>query len=140
MKTWLIGGALRVLRWLGRDVVLDSKVAENYSAQVKELVTELVRMREELQASKVAAASAQQTLQERRVHVAFQARIPDRAKREAMLKGLRETPEVKALVDALDEAWLDAVNEMTHPRIDDRQRQWAAGRAEALAEVKTWVQ
>jgi hypothetical protein len=137
MKTWLIGGALQVLRWLGRDVATEQGQS---GAAVKDLVAELVRMRQELEGARVSATNAQQMLQERRVHVVFQARIPDRVKREAMLKALREVPESKALVDALDEAWLGAVNEMTHPQIDDRQRQWAAGRAEALAEVKAWVQ
>jgi hypothetical protein len=140
MKTWVVGGLLRVLRWLGRDVAAEVTEGAKAGAAVKDLVAELVRMRQEVESAKVSATNAEQVLQERRVHVVFAARIPDRAKREAMLKALREVPEVKALVDALDEAWLGAVNELTHPQIEDRQRQWAAGRAEALAQVKAWVQ
>ena len=137
MKTRLIGVALRVLRWLGRDLTSEQSVVEG---KIREMVAELVRLRQETEAARIRAQGMEQALLERQVRVTFEARIQDVAKREEILKGLKGLPETVPLLDALDQAWMDAVNGMTHPQMEDRQRQWWAGRAEALMLVKSWVQ
>ena len=137
MKTRLIGVAVRVLRWLGRDLTSEQSVVEG---KIREMVAQIVQMRQELETTRSRAQGMEQALMERQVRVVFEARIQDAAKREEVLKALKQTPEIVPLLDSLDQAWMEAVNAMTHPQMEDRQRQWWAGRAEALMLVKSWVQ
>lgn len=129
MKMWVKRVALWVLRMLGEDP----------ERKMRDVITEIIRMRNEVEGLKAAKGYAEQMLQERVVRVDLGGMIPVE-QRHAMLKALWEVPEVKGLKLELDAAWLGEINSMTHPQMSDRDRQWAAGRAEAYMTVKSWVE
>jgi sugar diacid utilization regulator len=131
---------LRVLRKLGRDFEGEAQAGrlelERLTKQVGELVAELVRAREEAQRVKEYAGRVEAELQARRVTVNLTARIPERKARELSIEALRTAADLKGLLDELDERWVAAMNDMVMPQMTDRDRQWQAGRAEGLMEVK----
>jgi hypothetical protein len=140
MKAWVIEVVVRVLRALGRDCDGEAQAGraelERLTKQVGELVGELVRLREEGQRTKAYVGQVEAELQARRVTVNLTARIQDRKAREASIAALRGAADLKGLLDELDERWVSAMNDMVMPQSTDRDRQWLAGRAEGLMEVK----
>ena len=134
MKTWIVGVLIGWLKRLGHDFLGDRA---NLEARVKECVDVLVQLQKEHADAKARAGAAEQRLQEGRITLNLSARLTLAARREA-LQGLMQQVEASAAVlDMIDEAWLQAVNAASYPQVQDRERSWYLGAASYLMELKS---